>query len=62
MIVSVKAEGQDDMRVIDHPVKFSRSRKSSTRGPQKLGAQTKSVLAELGFDDAQIAKASNDSQ
>jgi crotonobetainyl-CoA:carnitine CoA-transferase CaiB-like acyl-CoA transferase len=62
MIVSVKAEGQDDMRVIDHPVKFSRSRKSSTRGPQKLGAQTKSVLSELGFDDAQIAKASNDSQ
>jgi crotonobetainyl-CoA:carnitine CoA-transferase CaiB-like acyl-CoA transferase len=62
MIVSVPAEGQDDMRVIDHPVKFSRSRKSSTCGPQKLGAQTKSVLAELGFDEAQIAKASNDSQ
>ena len=62
MIVSTPVEGQDDMRVIDHPLKFSRSRKSSVRGPQKLGAQTQSVLAELGLDDAQVARASNDSR
>jgi crotonobetainyl-CoA:carnitine CoA-transferase CaiB-like acyl-CoA transferase len=58
MIVNIPVQGQDDMRVIDHPLKFSRSTRPAPRGPEKLGAQTHSVLAELGFDEARIAEAS----
>jgi crotonobetainyl-CoA:carnitine CoA-transferase CaiB-like acyl-CoA transferase len=59
MIIDTPVEGQGTMRVIDHPLKFSRSGKSAGCGPQKFGAQTTSVLAELGFNAAQIAEASN---
>jgi crotonobetainyl-CoA:carnitine CoA-transferase CaiB-like acyl-CoA transferase len=58
MIVTVPVEGQADMKVIDQPLKFSRSQRPSVRAPEKLGARTRTVLAEHGFDDARIAQAS----
>lgn len=58
MIVTTPVEGQDDMRFIGHPLKFSRSRKAELSPPQKLGAQTRAVLAEIGLDAAAADKAS----
>lgn len=60
MIVSTPAEGQPDMRVVEHPLRFSRSQKAARKGPQKLGAQTKSVLAEFGVGADVVAKAANE--
>lgn len=58
MIATVPVEGQADMKVIDHPLKFSRSTRAPSRAPEKLGAQTQTVLAEIGFDESRIAQAS----
>ena len=58
MIVTTPVEGQDDMRFIGHPLKFSRSRKAELSPPRKLGAQTRAVLAEIGLDAAAADKAS----
>ncbi|MCB1539369.1 MAG: CoA transferase [Hyphomicrobiales bacterium] len=49
MIVSTPVEGQADMRFIGNPLKFSRSPKAKLKPPQKLGAQTKAVLKEIGL-------------
>jgi crotonobetainyl-CoA:carnitine CoA-transferase CaiB-like acyl-CoA transferase len=58
LIVTVPVEGQSDMKLVDQPLKFSRSQRPAVRAPGKLGAQTRTVLAEHGFDDARIEKAS----
>jgi len=61
MIVSTPAEGQPDLCVIEHPLRFSRSQKAARKGPQKLGAQTRSVLAEFGVSADLIAKVVSES-
>ncbi|WP_019197690.1 CaiB/BaiF CoA transferase family protein [Afipia birgiae] len=58
LIVTVPVEGQPDMKLVDQPLKFSRSQRPAVRAPGKLGAQTRTVLAEHGFDEARIEKAS----
>lgn len=58
LIVTVPVEGQADMKLVDQPLKFSRSKRPPARAPGRLGSQTRAVLAEYGFDDAQIEKAS----
>lgn len=58
LIVTIPVEGQADMKLVDQPLKFSRSKRPPVRAPGRLGSQTRAVLAEHGFDDAQIEKAS----
>ncbi|HAX24118.1 MAG TPA: carnitine dehydratase [Chloroflexi bacterium] len=59
MIRKVPAEGQEDLRVIDHPLRLSRTPHSIRRGPPLLGEHTAEVLGGLGFDAAAIAQASS---
>lgn len=58
MIRKVPVAGQEDLRVIDHPLRLSRTPHSIRRGPPRLGEHTAEVLGRLGFDEATIAKAS----
>lgn len=58
MILKVPAAGQEDLRVIDHPLRLSRTPHSIRRGPPCLGEHTAEVLSGLGFDAAAIAEAS----
>lgn len=58
MIRKVPAAGQEDLRVIDHPLRLSRTPHSIRRGPPRLGEHTAEVLGDLGFDAAAIAEAS----
>lgn len=58
MIRKVPAEGQEDLRVIDHPLRLSRTPHSIRRGPPRLGEHTAEVLGSLGFDAAALAQAS----
>lgn len=58
MIRKVPAEGQEDLRVIDHPLRLSRTPHSIRRGPPRLGEHTAEVLSGLGFDAEAIAQAS----
>ncbi len=59
MIRKVPAEGQEDLRVIDHPLRLSRTPHLIRRGPPLLGEHTAEVLGGLGFDAAAIAQASS---
>jgi crotonobetainyl-CoA:carnitine CoA-transferase CaiB-like acyl-CoA transferase len=43
-----------DATVIDHPVHFSEIVPSLHRAPEALGASTEAVLAEHGYDEAEI--------
>lgn len=58
MIRTVPAAGQEDLRVVDHPLRLSRTPHSIRRGPPRLGEHTAEVLGGLGLDEAGIAKAS----
>lgn len=57
MICSVPVAGQDDMRVIAHPVRLSRTPQTIRKGPPRLGEHTNAVLTELGLNATQIAAA-----
>ena len=59
MIRTVPVEGQEDMRVIDHPVRLSRTPQTIRRGPPRLGEHTHDVLAELGMTEEQIRAAAD---
>jgi len=58
MIREVPVEGQAPMKVIDHPLRLSRTPHEVRRGPARLGEHTREVLAELGYDEARTAAAS----
>ncbi|MBH2008986.1 MAG: CoA transferase [Xanthomonadaceae bacterium] len=58
MIRTVPVKGQPDMKVIDHPLRLSRTPHSMRSGPPQLGEHTAQVLAELGFDAARTRTAS----
>lgn len=58
MIRNVPVAGQDDLRVVDHPLRLSRTPHSIRKGPPHLGEHTAEVLSGLGFDEASVAKAS----
>ncbi|WP_454719934.1 MULTISPECIES: CaiB/BaiF CoA transferase family protein [Cupriavidus] len=49
MIRTVPVAGQAPMRVIDHPLRLSRTPHTVRAGPPALGAQTAAVLAEFGI-------------
>lgn len=59
MIRTVPVKGQEDMRVIDHPVRLSRTPQTIRRGPPRLGEHTHDVLAELGMTEEQIRAAAD---
>lgn len=59
MIRTVPVEGQENMRVIDHPVRLSRTPQTIRRGPPRLGEHTHDVLAELGMTEEQIRAAAD---
>lgn len=58
MIRTVPTAGQEDLRVIDHPLRLSRTPHSIRRGPPRLGEHTAEVLGGLGLDEAGIVRAS----
>ena len=58
MIREVPVEGQAPMKVIDHPLRLSRTPHEVRRGPARLGEHTREVLAELGYDEARTDAAS----
>jgi crotonobetainyl-CoA:carnitine CoA-transferase CaiB-like acyl-CoA transferase len=55
MVPTVKHDTIGDVRTIGLPVKFSGSPGLSARGAPTLGQHTREVLAEAGYDDAEIA-------
>ncbi|WP_439672982.1 L-carnitine dehydratase/bile acid-inducible protein F (plasmid) [Cupriavidus necator] len=57
MIRTVPAEGQQDMQVIDHPLRLSRTPHAYRSGPPGLGEHTAAVLSSLGFDEAMVKAA-----
>lgn len=60
MIRSVPAQGQGDMRVIDHPLRLSRTPHSLRSGPPRFGEHTQAVLGAIGLDEAQARTASGE--
>lgn len=57
MVRDVPVQGQADMRVIDHPLRLSRTPHTVRCGPPRLGEHTAAVLAELGWDTARARAA-----
>lgn len=57
MVRTVPVAGQEDMQVIDHPLRLSRTPHTVRRGPPRLGEHTLAVLAEAGLDEARIRAA-----
>lgn len=60
MIRTLPVEGQGSMRVVDHPLRLSRTPHAIKCGPPRLGAHTEQVLREYGLDDEQINAATRD--
>lgn len=58
MVRSVAAGNQPAMRVVDHPLRLSRTPHDVRAGPPQLGEHTEAVLSSLGLDAQQIAAAS----
>lgn len=58
LLKKLPVPGQPDMTVIDHPLRLSRTPHELRSAPPGFGQHTHEVLASLGLDDAQIARAS----
>lgn len=57
MILTVPM-GDGAIKVLDHPLRLSRTPQQVRQGPPRLGADTRRVLGELGLSEAEIASAS----
>lgn len=53
-LVKVTAWNGEDITLVSHPVRYDGVAPKILRAPQKLGAQTSEVLAEIGYSDKQI--------
>jgi crotonobetainyl-CoA:carnitine CoA-transferase CaiB-like acyl-CoA transferase len=56
-LVTLKGAGESGAQVtlVNHPVRYDGQAAAIRLAPQRLGAQTKEVLAELGLGEADIA-------
>jgi crotonobetainyl-CoA:carnitine CoA-transferase CaiB-like acyl-CoA transferase len=56
-LVTLKGAGESGAQVtlVNHPVRYDGQAAAIRLAPQRLGAQTKEVLAELGFGEADVA-------
>lgn len=59
MLKKLPVDGQDDLIVVDHPLRLSRTPHSIRSGPPKLGEHTQAVLAGLGLRAEQPEEASH---
>lgn len=60
MIRSIPVAGQPHMRVIDHPLRLSRTPHSIRKGPPRLGEHTAAVLTEFGLSPEQLQEVSGE--
>jgi crotonobetainyl-CoA:carnitine CoA-transferase CaiB-like acyl-CoA transferase len=60
--VTVRGAGEAaaPITLVNHPVRYDGEAAAIRLPPQRLGAQTKEVLAELGFSAAEIAALARD--
>jgi crotonobetainyl-CoA:carnitine CoA-transferase CaiB-like acyl-CoA transferase len=61
-LVTAQGAGESGAPVtlVNHPVRYDGEAAAIRLPPQRLGAQTEDVLAELGFDPAEIAALAQD--
>ena len=62
MLKKVPVKGQEDLTVIDHPLRLSRTPHELRSGPPKFGEHTDAVLSALGMSPEQIRAASTGSE
>jgi crotonobetainyl-CoA:carnitine CoA-transferase CaiB-like acyl-CoA transferase len=59
MLKKLPVEGQEDLTVVDHPLRLSRTPHTIRSGPPKFGEQTQTVLSAMGLSDDQINEATS---